>query len=58
MNFLTQIFRNWKTTAAGIALLAITVMYLRSAVTLQDYLGAFAMLAAGGGFIVSQDGQK
>lgn len=52
MNLLTALFRNWKTTAAGIALLACTVMYLRGLVTLEQYLGAVGMLG-GGGLIAS-----
>ena len=56
MNLLTQIFRNWKTTAAGIGLIAITIVYLRHGVPLEQYLGALGMLG-GGGFIAAQDGK-
>ena len=52
--FLSQIFRNWKTTACGIGLVAITIMYLRGAVTLEQYLGALGMLG-GGGLIIASD---
>lgn len=50
-------FANPKSSLAGVAILAITYAFLLGRVTLQEFLGAFAVLTAGG-LLVSKDSSK
>ena len=49
------IFKSWKTTAAGIVLLGLTVAFLMGRITMQQLMGAFGVLA-GGGLVAAKDG--
>jgi hypothetical protein len=49
-----RVFASWKTSAAGVALLAVTAVFLMGRITLNQFMAAVGMLA-GGGFVLSKD---
>ena len=54
---MTAVIANWKTTAAGVALLAVTLSFLLGRVDLQQYLAAVGVLG-GVGLVLAQDAKK
>ncbi len=50
-------FSDWKTSAAAIVLVALTIAFLMGIVTLEQYLPA-SVLVAGGGLFASADAKK
>ncbi len=48
---------NPKSSIAGLAILAVTFAFLQGRVTLQEFLGAFGVLTAGG-LLVTKDSGK
>ena len=54
---LANLQKNWKTTAAAIALFAVTVAFLMGRVTFEQYIGSFGAFAAAG-FAAAGDGKQ
>lgn len=53
---MNAIVQHWKTTAAGVALLAVTAAFLLGRITLEAYMASVGALAALG-FMVGGDGK-
>lgn len=51
------VFKDWKTTFVGVAVLGITIALLIGKIDLQQYLVAFGLLT-GGGFLAAKDGSQ
>jgi hypothetical protein len=54
---MSEPLRNWKTTAVGIAVIAIAVAFVMGRIPLNEFLGAFAVLT-GGGLALAKDSGK
>jgi hypothetical protein len=53
---MNNILTNWRTSLAGIAVLAMGAALASGKITSQEFLGAFAAIT-GGGFLLAQDGK-
>lgn len=53
---LDKISKNWKSTAAGLALLVVGAAFLMGKITIEQFLAAFTTISAAG-FVVSGDAQ-
>lgn len=54
---MTAALANWKTTLAGIAVIALAIAFVAGRIPLNEFLGAFAILT-GGGLALSKDAEK
>jgi hypothetical protein len=57
LEFLTDVADNWKTTVAGVALIAATIAFLADRITWDRYMEAIGVLA-GLGFIAARGNKK
>ncbi|HZP46301.1 MAG TPA: hypothetical protein VFB15_11690 [Candidatus Binataceae bacterium] len=55
LDFVKTLAANPKTTCAGVAMFAVTIMYLCGHIATSDYLSAVGALT-GAGFLLARDG--
>lgn len=49
--------KSWKTSVAGVAVLAVTAAFVMKQIDVQTYMAVVGVLA-GGGFLAAKDGGK